>query len=367
MRQEKTLKKIYQTRIKKLRVRMKKENLDAFLVTHLMNIRYLCGFTGSSGSLLIKPRGTVFFSDPRYLEQAAQEVIAGEICIPGGMDLTVLSAGYILEEQLRRVGVESEQMSLAQSNRLKSGLGRTVKVVSTQLWVASLRQIKDEFEIGIIKKAAKITDRAFRKSLLEIREGMSELELFHVLRNTQEEFGGGKLSFDSIVGFGGRSSIIHGQPSSNRLKRGDLILMDFGTVYRGYCSDMTRTVAFGEPGREVRIAYRAVLEAQKAACSYIQAGRKTEVVDKVARKIIQKAGYGDFFQHGLGHSLGLEIHEDPRFSQFYKSKIQSGMVMTVEPGVYLPGQFGIRIEDMILVEKDKGRRLTRSPKELILL
>ncbi len=358
---------IFHNRVKRLRRMMRVEGLDALLITKLANVRYLAGFTGSSGCLLAQPHRTAFISDNRYREQAAREVVSDEIHILTGDDLTARIVAFVKELKLKRLGIESKDLSLWQYLSLEEVLDRGCRLVPVEDWVESLRQIKDEQELGLLKKAAHISDRAFRKTLGCIREGMSELELSRLLRNALEEFGGSKNSFDPIVLFGGRASLIHGQPGNTRLKKGQLILMDFGTVYRGYCSDMTRTVALGEPGDEVRSACRAVRRAQREARQAVKSGKRLDQIDAVARGRLEQLGYGEEFIHATGHGLGLEIHEDPKVSEQCSEPLRPDMIITIEPGVYRAGKYGVRIEDMVRVTRDGSETLTRSPRQLIIL
>jgi len=346
---------------------MKGEKLDALLVTKLTNVRYLAGFTGSSGCLMVRPDKTLFISDNRYREQAGREVVCDEIHILSGIDLTSRIVAFVKEHKMKRLGIESKDLSLWQYLSLEEVLDRGCRLIPGEDWVESLRQIKDEWELEILKKAARIGDRAFKKVLGEVREGVSEIELTRCLRNAMEECGGEKPSFDPIVLFGGRTSIIHGQPGKAKLKKGQLILMDFGTIYQGYCSDMTRTLAFGEPGDTVRRAYRAVRRAQGEARQAVCAGKQTDAIDAVARGRLEQLGYGDEFLHATGHSLGLEIHEDPRVSDQSSEVLRPGVVITIEPGVYRPGKYGIRIEDMVHVTRDGGETLTHTPRRLLVL
>jgi len=358
---------VYSSRVKRLRRLMKSGRVEAFLVTELTNVRYLSGFTGSSGSLLVQPNRVVFISDSRYEEQAGREVAADEISILIGGDLTGRILKYVKRLKLKRLGVESRSLSHWQYRALEDTLGSNCRIAPIEDWVESLRRVKDPVELKRMSKAARIGDRAFKKVLCEIREGMTELELSRLLRNALETFGGGKQSFDAIVLFGGRASIIHGQPGKARLKKGQLILMDFGTTYQGYCSDMTRTVAFGQPSAEVRNAYEALRRAQRETVRAVRAGRKCSAVDAVARRSLESAGCGELFIHATGHSLGLDIHESPRLSDQSSDVLRPDMVITIEPGVYRPGKFGIRIEDMVRVTKDDAELLTRSPRRLVVL
>jgi Xaa-Pro aminopeptidase len=358
-------KKSFHKRIRQLRRVMEEDRLDGFLITHLPNVRYLAGFTGSSGSLIVEPGSTCFISDSRYREQAAREVQADDILILDGGGPTSRIAEFVKEKKYQRLGFESRSFSYWQYEQLGRALPKKCSLVPETDRVETLRQVKDEGEIQLMKQAARIGDKAFRETLKEVRQGMTELELAALLRFHLEKNGGSKPSFDAIVKFGPGSSIIHGQPGKAKLKRGQLILFDFGTTYQGYCSDMTRTVAFGKVEDEIRQAYQAVLTAQKKAVAAVRAGRKTDRIDAVARDGLKEAGWGEYFSHGTGHSLGLEIHEDPRLSMYCSEPLKANMVVTVEPGVYLPGRFGIRIEDMVRVTAQGPEVLTKTPKKWV--
>lgn len=359
--------KFFLNRIRNVRRMMRAEKLDALLITRLSNVRYLCNFTGSSGCLLIHPDKTIFLSDNRYREQASREVICDEIQILSGVDMTSRIVSYVRALKLKQLGVESRNLTFWQYMCLEEVMDRGCRIIPTEEWIESLRPIKDALELRALRRAARIADRAFKKILGLITEGMTELELSRLLRDALEEYGGRKLSFDPIVLFGGRTSLIHGQPNHVRLKKGQLVLMDFGTVYEGYCSDITRTVAFGEPGEAIRKAYHAVQQAQREARAAVRSGRRTNEVDAAARRRLEALGFGREFSHATGHSLGLEIHEDPRLSDQTSDPLRTNMVVTIEPGVYRPGKYGIRIEDMVRVTSDGSESLTRSSRQLMVL
>ena len=346
---------------------MKTQKLDAFLVTQLSNVRYLSGFTGTTGYLFILPRKTLFITDNRYREQAEKEVVCDEICVLTSTSLSSQVVDFVKQWKLKQLGVEGKDLSYWQYLTLQGAMPKNSRLVPCEDWIESLRQIKDELEIKLMKKAARIGDRAWSIVLKQIREGMSELDLFYLLRNALEDCGGGKLSFDAIIKFGGRCSIIHGKPGRAKLKKGQLILMDFGTTYQGYCSDMTRTVAFGEPGEKIRQAYQAVQMAQRKAAFAVRAGKRTNEIDAVARECLKQSGYGDLFLHATGHSLGIDIHEEPRVSDQSSVLLRENMVITIEPGVYQAGKFGIRIEDMVRVTPDGPDILTKSTRKLVVL
>lgn len=367
MTSKKEISHFFTSRIRALRRMMAKESLDAMLVTYLPNVRYLCNFTGSSGALVVEPDRVIFFSDNRYREQAAAEVFCDDSSIVSGGALSEPILDYLNSSKARRIGFESNTMAYGVYIRLESGLKSRARLVLTEDWVEQLRQTKDSREITLMKKAASIGARALKQTLSEVREGITEIELSRILRDRLEACGGEKLSFDSIVLFGGRTSLIHGKPGNAKLKWGDPILFDFGTTYEGYCSDMTRTVCFGPPSDEVREAYRAVERAQREARQAVAPGRTGKQIDAAARDCLESLGYGDEFSHSTGHSLGLEIHESPRLSDRSKTRLRQGMVVTVEPGVYRPGRYGIRIEDMVVVTKSGSECLTRYPRSLTIL
>ena len=267
--------------------------------------------------------------------------------------------------RIRKLGFEEGYLSVADYNLWKEGL--TAELVPAQKLVDALRAAKDDGEIALMTKAQEITDRAFSEILKFIQPGMTEQEIAAKLQYDMLRFGAEKMSFDPIVVSGPNGSLPHGIPSAKQVQQGEFITMDFGCKYGGYCSDMTRTVALGEPTGEMQKVYQTVLEAQLAGIAVTKAGVPGKSIDAAARKVIEDAGYGEYFGHGYGHSLGIEIHESPNANTREETLLPVGAVVSAEPGIYLPGKFGVRIEDVTVLTADGCMVLTKSPKELIIL
>lgn len=337
---------------------------DYLVVTKEENKYYLSMFSSTSYELVIGRQKNYLLTDFRYAE-AAQEL--SEL-----YEVVVTKSGFSIREFLRdlgpaAVGLEFESVSMDYYAKLVNVLAEETEVLPFDGLIEELRAVKDEQELACIARAEEIGDKAFSLILEEIRPGVTEKELAWKLERTMRELGAEKLSFETIVVSGERSSLPHGHPGEKAIEMGDFVTMDFGCVYQGYCSDMTRTVAVGRVTQEQRRVYETVLRAQKETCDAIRAGMKASEVDGVARSIIQAEGYGDYFGHGLGHGVGLEIHEAPTANPRSREILKPGMLLTVEPGIYLPKKFGVRIEDLSCVTENGIINLTGSEKELIIL
>lgn len=356
-------------RIQQLRELIKNEKLDAILIGSEANRRYLSGFTGSNAMLYISLNQTILVTDFRYLEQVAKEA-PDFICVDQGQKgLLATTVACAQEEGIKRIGFEAQHVSYSQYLELSQHTA--FEWVPTTKIVEGLRQIKDEEEIEKLRKAEAIGDLAFKEVIPFIKanweKGLTENEIALHLEQSMRRHGASGLSFSSIVATGAKSSLPHAQPGEEKLQKGDFVVMDFGCIYEGYCSDMTRTIVIGEASKKHLEIYETVLRAQKAALEGIRPGMKGASVDAIARDIIKEAGYGAYFGHGLGHAVGLEIHENPRFSMLEQTEIKPGMVLTVEPGIYLPGFGGVRIEDMVVITEEGIDNLTHSPKDLIII
>lgn len=350
-------------RVEKLRQYLQQEELEAYLVNRPENRRYLSGFTGSNGWLLLTADRQLLLTDFRYLEQAAAQAPGWEIVDLGDQPLdklvqTIKAAG------VKNIGFEADFLPFKQGQTLLEKL-QPLELLAREGLVEKLRWLKDETELALIEKAVHIADQAFQQLLPLIKPGISELELALELELLLRRLGSERLAFPSIVASGPRSSLPHAAPGERRLQAGDFLKLDFGAVWQGYHSDMTRTVVLGRASSEQKKVYETVLQAQLAALAAIQPGLTGREVDRVARDIITAAGYGQNFGHGLGHSLGLVIHEEPRLSPLGDVVLEAGMVMTVEPGIYLPGWGGVRIEDVVVVTPEGCRVLTNTPKSLL--
>ncbi len=336
-------------------------SIDAFLVSNILNVRYLTGFTGSSGTCLLAGSERFFFTDGRYSIQAREEVSGWEIFdVPGKLD-EVLDKFNFAE---LRVGIESESLTCSRYDALKTkfpGIG----FVYTSSVVESLRAVKDREEIQGIKEAVAIAERAFLRWLPSLKPGSTEKSLAIKLESFMLEEGGDDLSFKAIIASGLRSAMPHATPTLKPLEEGDLVVIDFGLVYNGYCSDCTRSFVLGQPSREQEDIFDTVRQAQETVFERARAGMSCSEIDKLARDCIEAAGYGELFSHGTGHGVGLEVHELPVIGKNRDDVyVGEGTVFTVEPGIYKPGLGGVRIEDMVIVEEDGVEVLNSLPKNI---
>ena len=356
-------------RIGQLRRRMTRAGLTGLLVTHLPDVRYLAGFTGSSAALAVTRRSARLFTDGRYKAQAAEEVQSAQVEIVSGAPAIAAIQWLAAQPGAETAGFDAAHTTVAELTRLRSELPskfrRSFLSPLAAPLVEPLRLIKDEEELELIATAAQIGCDLFEHILTIIRPGIPEVEVAAELEHQARLRGAEGMSFETIVASGERSALPHGKASTARLPRKGFVTLDFGIIREGYCSDMTRTIHLGAPRSEEQRAYEAVLEAQEAAVASVCAGVSCGEVDEAARSILRKAGMADAFTHSTGHGVGLEIHEPPRVGAEQKAKLQPGMVVTIEPGVYWPGKFGIRIEDMLAVTKTGGQVLTPATKALI--
>lgn len=341
------------------------KKLDAILVSNGYNMRYLSGFSGATGYLYLSRNRKIVMTDSRYTIQAKEEANGYEVWQVSGK-YTDLVAQIIAEEDSIHIGIEGNDFLCLDFQKWEKTLPN-VKWTMLDQELSNLRRIKTPEEIEKIAHAEEIGDKAFSKILDIIKPGITEIEVASYLEFYMKQFGAEGLSFDTIVASGINSSKPHAVPGRKKMENGDFITMDFGCIYDGYCSDMTRTIVLGKASEEQKKVYEIVLRAQKEALDFIKAGYSGAEIDKVARKIISDAGYEKCFGHGLGHSVGLFIHESPRLSPSEDSIILENMTETVEPGIYVEGFGGVRIEDLVVVTKEGCRNLTHSPKELIQL
>ncbi len=342
--------------------------IDILLVTDLVNVRYLTGYTGSNGLALIGLHELIFISDFRYQQQAAEEVddsFARRIA-PAPQGLMDLVGGALPSGGLR-LGFEADHVSVNQHQRLRAQLPDDVELVSTTRLVETLRAVKEPDEVARIKAATALADAAFEGLLRERIVGRTERELALALENDMRRRGAERVSFDTIVAAGAHGALPHAQPRDVEIREGDVVVFDWGAELDGYCSDCTRTIAAGTPATEVREVYELVLDAQLAGLQAVRAGRGGRDVDGVAREMIAAGGYAQQFGHGLGHGVGLDVHERPTLSTRSDDQLEPSNVVTVEPGVYLPGQFGVRIEDLVVVTDDGCEILTSVPKQLLVV
>ena len=349
----------FERRVAGLREGLPNTGADALLVTNLTNVQYLCGFTGTNGQLFISHEKCVFLTDPRYEARAGSLVLGADIAIYPARLIEGLAP---LIEGAGNLAVEANTMTIADRDQLQGQLGGIALVPVTGS-VEALRRTKDLAEVDALRRAVSLADRAFDWILDRIVPGVTEREIALALEMQMRGWGAEAVSFPPIVGSGPLSAHIHHSPSDREFQKGDLILLDFGCRLDGYCSDMTRTVVLGAATDEQRERYDLVLRAQTAGIGDIRPGRAAAEVDRVARDLIDSGGFGDRFGHGLGHGIGLDIHEDPRLKKISEDVLLAGDVVTVEPGVYVQGSGGIRIEDCILVTEDGSEVLGSSRKD----
>ena len=339
--------------------------LDAMLITSPSGERYALGFHGE-GLLLVTRDGARYTTDGRYIEAAREQIVGAEVSlVTAGSGHLSQAKEFIQVHGLRNVGFESGEMTVDAHRRYSQEL--PCILTPAQGLLDDLRASKDEGELAHMRRAQEITDEAFKAILNFIRPGLTEREIAARLVYELLRRGGEQVSFDPIVACGANGSKPHAIPSQALIQKGQFVTMDFGCVVGGYCSDMTRTVAVGQPTDEMKFVYDTVLKAQLAGIAAAHGGVTGAEIHNIGAKIIADAGYGDYFGHGFGHSLGIEIHENPRFSPLWDKVIPAGACLSAEPGIYLPGKFGVRIEDVIMLTDDGCIDITRSPKELIIL
>jgi Xaa-Pro aminopeptidase len=337
---------------------MAEREIAALLLTHLPDVRWLCGFTGSNAALAVTAGKAVLFTDGRYTAQAGEETRGARVKIAKKPALRECCAW--LEERGSQAWFDPEHTTVADLALMRSGLSakrrRGFFAALPKPLVSALRMVKDDGELALMSDAAQLGCSLFEEMLPRMESGMAEMAVAAELEFLARGLGAEGMSFETIVASGARSALPHGRATQARLPRNGFVTLDFGVILKGYCSDMTRTVHLGGAAREELAAYEAVLEAQEAAVRAVKPGATCGAVDEAARRVLRKAGLGKYFTHSTGHGVGLEIHEQPRLAAGQDRKLEAGMVVTIEPGVYLPGKFGIRIEDMVAVT-DKGHRV----------
>ena len=335
------------------------------LVTNGSNVTYLTGFTGEESTLLVRPDGELLVSDFRFITQLAEECPDIDLHIrKSGVAMSAAVGKTVAAARIGKLGVESESISVALRDRLAEKLPK-VEIVSTQGVVEKLRAVKDKGEIRQIREAITLAQRAFDVLRASLQPERTEKELAEQLEHQMRQFGAKDRAFPTIMAVGDRAALPHASPSAEkRIADADFVLVDWGANERLYHSDLTRVLVTGKLLPKLRRIYQVVLEAQTRAIEAIQPGVRTHDVDAVARKVIADAGFGRYFGHSLGHGIGLEVHEGPPLSTNNSTVLKAGMVVTVEPGIYLPGWGGVRIEDDVLVTRDGWEVLTSTPKEL---
>jgi Xaa-Pro aminopeptidase len=345
--------------------------LDALLVTHPANLRYLCGFTGSSGALLLTGTKRVFITDGRYTAQARAEVRTAQIVIARQGPLAAAAAAWLSAQQKKgrqapsKIGIESEHMTVATRSHIARMLPSGFGLREAPALVEQVRMVKEEEEIACLRSAVLLGASLFDRALEVIRPGVRETAVAAEMEYAGRTAGAQAMSFETIIASGERSALPHGRASQAAIPGQGFVVCDFGVILSGYCSDMTRTVYVGHPSAEARGVYQAVNQAQQAAVDAVRPGISVSEVDRAARKSLQRSGLAKYFTHSTGHGVGLEIHEAPRLAAGQKEILQPGMVITIEPGVYVPGKWGVRIEDMVVVTEHGCEVLTPTTKELV--
>jgi Xaa-Pro aminopeptidase len=358
--------KIHRSRLERLRFRLSELHLDALLLTHLPNIFYLTGFTGSAGALLVGARRATFYTDGRYRIQAKEEVNGADVKIVRSS--TVKAAAEALRPKGSgriRAGFAPERVTVQQLDHLEQTSKQKVKWVQCANVIEDLRGVKDDFELAAIREAAVLAGNVWQEVLPKVKPGVSEMELAAEIDYRLRLNGASGPSFETIVASGPRSALPHARPSPKRLKKNELVVFDLGAILRGYCSDITRTVYVGRAPSDVRRWYQSVLDAHDAALEALVPGRSAEAVDAAARKLLRQRGIGRYFSHSTGHGLGIEVHESPRLGRGDKTRLENGNVVTIEPGVYFKGVGGIRIEDDVLVSSENPETLSRAERDFL--
>jgi Xaa-Pro aminopeptidase len=358
-------------RLRRLQAALPENKLDLLLVTHFPNVRYLCGFTGSAGALLVSERGATFFTDGRYIAQAREEVSGARIVIARKAPFLAAAeslAGSRTGGAGKQVlGLEGETMPVAMRDRMAALLVFKFKLRCAPPLVERARMVKDADEIGCIRRAVEMGARLFPVLRKKIRPGASEVEVAGAIEYAARRAGAEGMSFPTIIASGQRSAVVHGRASDTPIPRRGFVVCDFGVILAGYCSDRTRTVHVGRPSRAARELYEAVLEAQQAATARICPGVTAGEIDGAARRVLRKWKLARYFTHSTGHGLGLEIHEAPRLAAAQTQRLEPGMVITVEPGAYIPGKWGVRIEDVVVVTPNGCEVLAPRDKEFIVI
>lgn len=351
-------------RIRKVRKKLKDIGIDALLVTNLYNLRYLTNFTGSTGLALITADKAYFVTDFRYTEQAAEEAIDFEIVKNEGLIYKEV-ARLVEQDQIRKLGFEETDISYAIYKQLEELI--ETELVAVSGIVEKIREVKSEEEIAIIRKAVEITEKAYDYILGFVKVGVTEIEIANELDFYMRNLGATGVSFDTIVASGFRSAMPHGVASNKKIEKGDMVTIDFGCLYNGYVSDMTRTFAVGDPGEEMKKIYEIVYRANKKVTEAAKVGVTGAELDAIARDYITEQGYGEQFGHTTGHGIGLEVHEGPSISYRNEEPLVENNIITNEPGIYIPGLGGVRIEDDLVIKEDGNENLMKSSKELIIL
>ncbi len=352
------------SRLKRLRHSLEIAGAGTLLETHPPNIYYLCGFSGDSGALLVDPTSATLFTDGRFAIQAKEETRGIRVHIHKGPLLEAVG-DHLRARKRQRIAVSPSRLTLAGWKTLRKGAASNLKWVAIDGFVESLRAVKDTGEIERIRDAARLASQVMDEAIRMIRPGVTELDIAAEIGYRMRRKGASGESFEAIVAAGPRSALPHARPTARRIGKNELVVLDLGAILRRYCSDITRTVHVGKASARVRQWYHAVLDAQTAARNALKSGVTCGSIDAAARNVLQNKGLGRYFVHSTGHGIGLEIHEDPRIARDQKEVLKTGNVVTLEPGVYVEGVGGIRIEDDALVTPQGAEFLTTAPREFL--
>jgi Xaa-Pro aminopeptidase len=355
---------LFSRRQRALRAELARHRVSGLLVTHPANWYYLTGFTGEAGALVVTRRGTALITDGRFVAQAAAETSGVRIVCQQGA-LATAAGQFLREGSVGRVGFDSLRVPVAQFELMRKAGGRQVRWVASPGVVEKLRARKDAGELVRMRRAAAIADKVMQGALKLLKPGIRELEVSAEIEYQMKALGASGSAFETIVASGANSAYPHARPTSKRLRKNELVVLDLGVILAHYCSDISRTVVVGKARARVRQWHQAVQEAQSAAIETVQAGVSCGDVDDAARKVLARNGLDRYFTHSTGHGLGIEVHEDPRVAKGQRQLLEPGNVITIEPGVYVPGVGGIRIEDDVAVHAGKTEVLTRTPRDLI--
>jgi Xaa-Pro aminopeptidase len=338
--------------------------LDALLVTHPADWFYLTGFTGDSGALLVSRRGATLITDGRFTVQAKEETFGVNVALQKGA--VFAAAGELLAaSKIKNLGFEPSQISVAQMAALRKASGRRCRWIAAPGLVASLRMRKDAQELAVMRRAALLADQVVEHALSVLKPGVREFEVAAEVEYQMRKRGASGAAFETIVAFGERAALPHARPTAKRLKKNEFVVLDLGAILAHYCSDITRTFYCGKVPSRARQWYKAVQDAQVAAIAAVKNGATCGDVDAAARQVLEGHGLGRYFVHSTGHGLGIEVHEDPRIARGQKKRLEPGNVVTIEPGIYMEGVGGIRIEDDVAVHADRIEMLTRFTRDLI--
>jgi len=351
-------------RLEQVKKTINQLGLDGIYITNITNVRYLSGFTGSAGSLLILNDEQYFYSDGRYIEQSKKEIKNFTICIDNDIHLNIINKNNHIKNS--KIGFEAIHTSVSLYNQMKS-IFKDCNWEPTEGIVELIAAVKDNDEIESLKTAVEITDKVFDEILSDLKIGAKEIDISARISYLFKKFGAEGDSYDPIIASGWRGALPHAKPTDKKFENGDFVVMDFGALYNGYHADMTRTVLIGDATDQHHAIYNTVLKSQLAGVQFAKAGVTGKELDSVCRNVIKEKGYGDKFIHSTGHGLGLEVHTYPRISQINKKPLLENYVITIEPGIYIPDWGGVRIEDDCWIRKEQCVPLNRSTKELLIL